>query len=90
MAAGLAVGPHRMSRTIRLPILEDEYHGIVDPPHLFRVWLPQSVRGTPELLPGTISEGFPLKDRRRSSKVDVWLRRIRLRDGYHGAFALRS
>ena len=81
MAAGLADGPHRVSRTICLPIPEDEYRRIVDQPQPFREWLTQSVREMPELFPEIISEGFQLKDRRRSSKVDVWLRRIRLRDG---------
>lgn len=80
MAAGLAEKPHRESRTICLPVSEDEYRRIVDAPEQFRRWIENARAEMPELFPEKISDGFQLKDCRRSTKLGLKLRRIELRD----------
>jgi len=81
MAAGLAEGPHRESRTMCLPVDEEEYRRIVETPKAFRDWLEQAIADMPELFPERIREGFELKDHRRSKKRDLIIRRICLTDG---------
>ncbi len=76
MAAGLAEGPRRESRTICLPIDEEEYRRIVETPVAFRAWVERSIAEMPELFPEWICDGFELKDRRRSKKQNLIIRRI--------------
>ena len=70
----------RGSRTICLPIAEQEYEQTVEDPTAFRAWLEEHYRNTPELFPTGFKQGYGLKDDRHSRKLAVRLRRIQLRD----------
>lgn len=81
MANGLADQPATVCRTICLPITEGQYARIVSDAREFRDWLEQSFRQAPELFPDAFGQGFEMKDARFSQKQNLWIRRIRLRDG---------
>jgi len=82
MADGLAKrSPTRISRTICLPIGEEEYRSIVATPQSFRSWLWACFERFPELFPEKFAKGFELADRRTAKKLQLPLRRIQLRDG---------
>ena len=69
----------RSCSTICLPIGKDAYLGLVEDPRRFRGWLAQAFRSWPELFPKDFASGYRLKDRRRSAKTGLRLRRVRLR-----------
>ncbi len=71
----------RGSRTLCLPIAEEDYSHTVEDPSAFRAWLDHHYRTAPELFPKGFERGYVLKDDRRSRKLALWLRRIQLRDG---------
>jgi hypothetical protein len=79
-------GP-RGSRTICLPIAEQEYQQTVEDPIAFRAWLDHHYRQSPELFPLRFEQGYVLKDSRSSCKLPLRLRRIELRE--HGSFSIR-
>jgi len=63
--------------TLCLPISPERYQQIIDSPALFRHWLDQAFRDTPELFPAAFAHGYTLKDDRRSRQRGLRLRRIR-------------
>lgn len=82
MADGLAKrSPTRDIRTICLPCREEDYDAIVSQPQQFRLWLNESFARYPELFPEGFTHKFELVDRRVSKKLQLWQRRIQLRDG---------
>ncbi len=83
----MAAGPRRESRTICLPIDEEEYKRIVVTPLAFQAWVERSIVEMSELLPEWICDGFEVKDRRRSKKQNLIIRRICMTN--HGAFGYR-
>jgi hypothetical protein len=69
----------RSCSTICLPIGADAYRDLVDDPARFRAWLDAAFRTWPELFPRAFAGGYALKDRRRSARTGLRLRRIRCR-----------
>jgi hypothetical protein len=59
-----------------LPIDQEGYQRIVSSPEEFRLWLDQAFRDMPELFPKAFTQGYTLKDSRRSQKTGLLLRRI--------------
>lgn len=66
----------RVSRTICLPIEEEEYNRIIDFPSEFRNWLDKNYSLHPELFPNDFGSGYTLKDSRQSAKLGIVVRRI--------------
>jgi hypothetical protein len=64
-----------------VPAVEGEYEQVVQDAGRFRRWLGGLSEQSPELFPEGFGEGFVMKDRRRSKKLGVWVRRVELRDG---------
>ena len=62
--------------TICLPLSQDDYLALIDSPGLFRRWLDQSFRDSPELFPEAFASGYTLKDARTSTKLGLRLRRL--------------
>ena len=81
MAEALTTRVSRGHRTLCLPISEECYRQIVDHPQEFRRMLDECYQRMPELFPRDFVHGYKLKDGRVSSKQDLLLRRIVLRDG---------
>lgn len=73
--------PAASCRTICLPITEERYQQIVNDAQPFRQWLEEAFQRAPELFPEVFSQGCSMKDQRTSTKMNVVLRRIKLRDG---------
>jgi hypothetical protein len=71
----------RGSHSICVPAAEAEYNELVKDPARFRPWLAGLARRSPELFPAGFDRGFRMKDRYRSRKLGVTLRRVELRDG---------
>lgn len=69
----------RCSSTICLPIDQDAYQQLIDDPGRFRRWLDAAFRDSPELFPRAFAKGYRLKDRRRSARIGLALRRVRLK-----------
>jgi hypothetical protein len=74
--------------TICLPVSKERYAQIIDSPTLFRQWLDQAFRDTPELFPDAFAHGYTLKDDRVSAKQGLRLRRIRCK-ATGDAFSIR-
>lgn len=68
-------------RTICLPITEEEYEEIIGDPAKFRQWLEQTHQQSPELFPDAFAQGFQMHSQRLSTKQQLTIRRIQLRDG---------
>ena len=81
MAQNPAARPDASNHTICLPISHQQYETFVDDPQHFRQWLQESFQQTPELFPASFDQGFVMKDRRTSKKLNLTIRRIQLRDG---------
>jgi hypothetical protein len=62
--------------TLCLPISPQRYQQVIASPTLFRHWLDQAFRDTPELFPAAFAQGYLLKDDRVSAKRGLRLRRI--------------
>jgi hypothetical protein len=71
----------RLHRTLCLPISEERYRQIIDQPQEFRRALDDGFQRMPELFPPNFAHGYALKDGRVSTKMDLPIRRIALRDG---------
>jgi hypothetical protein len=69
----------RRCSTICLPFDQALYPDIVADPAAFRQALDRFFRAMPELFPAGFAGGYVLKDRRRSRKLRLCLRRIRLK-----------
>lgn len=69
----------RRCSTICLPSSKDEYSRIVESPADFRHWIDQTFRITPELFPSDFRHGYTLKDRRWSKRLQLQVRRVRLK-----------
>jgi hypothetical protein len=69
----------RRCSTLCLPSSKDDYPRIVDSPAEFRRWIDQTFRTAPELFPTDFQRGYTLKDRRHSSRLQLRIRRIRLK-----------
>jgi hypothetical protein len=87
MAVAASDKPRGFS-TICLPIRKDRYERIIDSPLLFRRWLDQAFRASPELFPTAFAHGYTLKDSRVSAKRGLRLRRIRCK-ATGAAFTIR-
>src|SRR5512135_3923175 len=87
MAEALTTRVSRRHRTLCLPISEECYRQIVEHPQEFRRTLDECYQRMPELFPRDFAHGYTLKDGRVSSKQDLLLRRIVLRDG--AAYSIR-
>jgi hypothetical protein len=74
--------------TLCLPISKERYQQIIDSPALFRRWLDEAFRDTPELFPAAFARGYTLKDNRVSAKRGLRLRRIRCK-ATGAAFSVR-
>jgi hypothetical protein len=73
-----APGPRpRGFSTICLPVSIERYRQVIDSPALYRQWLDEAFRTTPELFPAAFATGYTLKDDRVSAKRGLRLRRIR-------------
>lgn len=81
MAKEKAADCPRGSRTICLPIAEEEYVRVVASPTLFREVLDRYFAAMPEVFPPAFAEGYRMKDDRTSRNTGVRSRRIKLRDG---------
>lgn len=82
MADGSAKrSPTRDIRSICLPCTEEEYDAIVKDAKQFRSWVEKSFALHAELFPEGFAKGFEMDDRRTSKKMQLVLRRIKLRDG---------
>lgn len=68
----------RPCSTICLPIDQAAYARLIDDPQRFRDWLDDAFRQHPDLFPDGFAQGYRLKDDRRSGKLDLRIRRIRL------------
>jgi hypothetical protein len=73
--------PSRGSRSICLPIMEEQYQDVVEDPQKFRAWLMECYAEFPELFPEGFDGRFQMKDSRVSRKANLRLRRIALHDG---------
>jgi hypothetical protein len=80
MAEALTTRVSRGHRTLCLPISEECYRQIIDHPQEFRRMLDECYQRMPELFPRDFVHGSKLKDGRVSSKQDLPIRRIVLRD----------
>lgn len=69
----------RRCSTLCLPFDQALYPHLVADPAAFRQALTDFFRASPELFPEGFAGGFRLKDRRRSRKLGLWLRRVRLK-----------
>jgi hypothetical protein len=69
----------RRCSTICLPFDQARYPQLVADPVAFRQALAGFFRRVPELFPDGFSRGYLLKDRRRSRKLGLLLRRVRLK-----------
>jgi hypothetical protein len=69
----------RRCSTICLPFNQAAYPGLVADPAVFREALAGFFRDLPELFPDGFARGYRLKDCRRSRKLGLCLRRIRLK-----------
>jgi hypothetical protein len=69
----------RRCSTLCLPSSKDDYLRVVDSPAEFRRWIDQTFRTAPELFPTDFQHGYTLKDRRRSTRLQLRIRRIRLK-----------
>jgi hypothetical protein len=74
--------------TICLPISPERYQQLIDSPRLYRQWLDEAFRSTPELFPAAFASGYTLKDDRVSAKRGLRLRRIRCK-ATGAAFSVR-
>ena len=74
--------------TICLPISKERYQQVIDSPALYRQWLGEACRATPELFPAAFASGYTLKDGRVSAKRGLRLRRIRCK-ATGAAFSVR-
>jgi hypothetical protein len=63
--------------TICVPVRKDRYQQVIDSPALYRHWLDEAFRATPELFPAAFAAGYTLKDDRASAQRGLRLRRIR-------------
>jgi hypothetical protein len=63
--------------TICLPVSKERYQPVIDSPALYRHWLGEAFRATPELFRAAFAAGYTLKDDRVSAKRGLGLRRIR-------------
>jgi hypothetical protein len=69
-------------RTVTLPITEEYYAEIFDKPKRFRSeWLDQMYDQHPELFPPDFDKGYEMAGHYTSSRQDIALRRIALRNG---------
>ena len=80
MANGMA-GSARGMHTICLPILEEEYRRSVDDASQFRRMVDRYYEQIPELFPEGFSKGYELKDWHESTKMQIEIRRVELRNG---------
>src|SRR5215207_7266054 len=69
----------RRCSTICLPFDQALYPELVADPEAFRRALARFFRRMPELFPEGFAQGYRMKDRRRSRKLGLPLRRIRLK-----------
>jgi hypothetical protein len=69
----------RRCSTLCLPFDQALYDQVVADPAAFRQALARFFREMPELFPDGFSRGFRLKDRRRSRKLGLLVRRLRLK-----------
>src|SRR3954453_2709447 len=81
MAEGIATRSSRGNRPLCLPLSEEAYSQIVDDPTAFRRAIDDLFRSMPELFPANFADGYRLKDDRRSTKQEIPIRRVRLKDG---------
>jgi hypothetical protein len=70
----------RGRKTICIPCSQQQYERIVDDPALFRDFLNEQIKATPELFPPEIDRGYRMKDAYTSRKTGCKLRRIDLRN----------
>jgi hypothetical protein len=78
----------RRCSTICLPFDQALYPAVVADPAAFRHAVGRFFREMPELFPDGFADGFLLKDRRRSRKLGLLLRRVRLK-ATGGTFTVR-
>jgi len=66
----------RQKRVICVPCDLKKHQAIVKNASLYRQFLDQIIKSSPELFPPEIKEGYLMKDLRYSSKLKVYQRRI--------------
>lgn len=66
------------NKTICLPFDEKNYYRLVRNVPEFRAYLDRMREAFPELLPAEITHGYRMKDNRRSSKLGLTIRRIKI------------
>ena len=79
MANGLV--PARGTRTICLPVTEEDYQQCIENTDAFRQLLDRGFDQHPELFPKGFDQGYEFKDVRMSKKLKLKLRRITFKDG---------
>lgn len=72
----------KQQRTITLPITEEQYDEIIhDPKRFRREWLDVFYADCPELFPPDFEKGYEMNGHYRSTRQDIVIRRIALRNG---------
>ena len=74
-ASGSTPRPNRM---ICLPFCSQDYNEIVHDDDKFRGALDAMIGQFPELFPAEITTGYQMKDMRESTKLSIWIRRIKV------------
>jgi hypothetical protein len=67
---------HRQNRVICIPCDLKKHQNIIHNAEKYRVFLDRIIKASPELFPKEINQGYLMKDRRYSSKLKVYQRRI--------------
>lgn len=65
-------------KTICLPFCREEYCKVVEDTDLFRKSLDDRINLFPELFPAEIDQGYQMKETRRSKKLSIPIRRIKI------------
>ena len=76
--ADAATSTTRLNRTICLPFSQEPYDNKINSAVDFRKFLDAQYELFPELFPPSFSKGYRMKDKYRSKKLSIWIRRIKV------------
>jgi hypothetical protein len=72
------IRPAKETRIISLPYSQSDYSNIIENADLFRKDLDEKIKAFPELFPKDIKNGYLMKDRRVSKRLNLRTRRIKV------------